>query len=423
MKQGTSTVGILSALMLTASVTAFAATAAEAAPIPDCIREKVTFDGITPLTYATITVSAGARVELYRGYPRNACVHNDCAATTQLKDGDRVAIGKTCSDWTYVQHIGDKSVTEGWVRAERLKDLSFKLPYDDGEPGGRQRPPGLRAPSTLRVKLIQGTGIPVCMAYLQRLNQTVFHEPPYCGIPENNQVPGFDQLDRVPLSSAAVNRLFVQAYNVSHPTSTNGEMRPPGPERPGIVAVYWVNGQVSMAIPAAADTDHVSAWGFRPLVEIENDGKPDNVVIWRDYPPIWGKELNFPCGESMTSGMGNAPSDSNPFILTIDGQAIDVEKTIQVFGDPVVPPAYVAARSRPKGFDMDQEFIPLGQSISVFRFHKKFYFSAYRQLDAKRSTSPTAEAADQHLSVYLRETHQTKKMCEYQNANGYGWFL
>jgi hypothetical protein len=44
-------------------------------------------------------------------------------------------------------------------------------------------------------------------------------------------------------------------------------------------------------------------------------------------------------------------------------------------------------------------------------------------LDAKRSTSPTAEAADQHLSVYLRETHQTKKMCEYQNANGYGWFL
>lgn len=385
-----------------------------------CINRDASFVGIPPLHYAS--VSGDTPLYIHKLYPVH-CSPNDgsCTEKESLTSGDTVAIGKTCGPWTYAQHIGRARVTVGWVVSQRLKELPAKLPFDDGEPGGRVRDPGWSPPSTIHVKLIKGTGVPVCEAYLQRLNQSVFHEPPFCSIPENDQIPGFERLNRVPLNPATVNRLFVQAYNISHDTNANDEMRPPEPPKMGTLAIRWLRGRALFSIPTVSENDNLSAWAFDPLVDIENDDKPDNVVIWRDYPPIWHEELNNTCGVATTSGMGPASSDSAPFILTGDSKEIDLKKTIQVFDNSALRQLIV--RNFPKGSVFGRRFIPLGESINIFLFNRKYYFSAYQEVDGKRSNPSASKAAVEHIAVYLHQAHQTRQICEYQNADGHGWNL
>ena len=55
-------------------------------------------------------------------------------------------------------------------------------------------------------KLTRGNTVPVCEAYLQRLNQTQFKYPANCGRPEDDQVPGFQRLTRVLLSQTEVEK-------------------------------------------------------------------------------------------------------------------------------------------------------------------------------------------------------------------------
>ena len=101
--------------------------------------------------------------------------------------------------WSYVQFIGKTRITTGWIKTESLDIRKTVLPFDDGRPsliGDTE----VFVPATIPMKIVRGKGIPVCEAYLQRLNQTVFHWAPYCGRPENDQIPGFERLKRVRLT-------------------------------------------------------------------------------------------------------------------------------------------------------------------------------------------------------------------------------
>ena len=65
-----------------------------------------------------------------------------------------------------------------------------------------------REPRYYTFDLTKGNGIPVCEAYLQRLNNTDFQNMPYCGRPEDDSVPGFTRLNRVPLYAERIYRLL-----------------------------------------------------------------------------------------------------------------------------------------------------------------------------------------------------------------------
>jgi hypothetical protein len=92
---------------------------------PDCINASIAFDGVTPVTYATVVAQLGERAYLHRDYPRDCDDRNDakCQSKAYLVNGDTVAVGKTCGSWTYVQFVGPKTASVGWVASGELAPL------------------------------------------------------------------------------------------------------------------------------------------------------------------------------------------------------------------------------------------------------------------------------------------------------------
>jgi hypothetical protein len=173
-----------------------ATTSASAEDVAECAQRAVAFDGITPLSYATVSGATGSKDYLHAQFPAQCTpgVNEPCESSAYVLPGDVVGVGKTCGPWAYVQYIGEKRVTTGWLASSSLapqKKLSAQPPSrNDDYTGENVR----RYP----FKLTKGRGIPVCEAYLQRLNSTLYSTPPFCGRPENNSVPGFEALTRVP---------------------------------------------------------------------------------------------------------------------------------------------------------------------------------------------------------------------------------
>jgi hypothetical protein len=387
----------------------FGATAATAVDATNCMQRAVAFDGIKTLRYATVTDVEGATPLLYCEKTST----DPCTTADRIIAGDVVAIGKTCGTWSYVQHIGITSVTVGWLESARLQPSATQLPFDDGEPGARERPDFWQHPYTIRVKLTQGHGVPVCEAYLQRLNQTVFHEPPSCGRPENAQIPGFTRLNRVPLTVGQVNSNYIRVYNLSHPTFYNDNLVEPPADRKDLVAIWMLRGQKGDEVKAITDPADIAAWRFDPPVDIDNDGVPDSVVIWRGYPPLWS--LGMPvdaCGVLTDSHRPFPHLDQVPLIFTPGYTGIDLAKTIEIFNDPAVHlPQLETDRSR-LGTELPYRWIqPRGAVVDVFEYRGK-YFS-----DTTKSDRSNRQIDENQIDVYLNERGTTQKVCEYQNMD------
>ena len=176
------------------------------------VYSRSEFDGITPLHYATVD-SGLDNLPLYLQNPTSCLVVKKCTVIGHLEARSSVAIAETNDVWSHVQFIGKTSILEGWAETAHLRPLETKLPDDEGPPGQQDRKV-YGEKWQIRVALVKGKGVPVCEAYLQRLNQSWFYEPPYCGRPENDQIPGFGRLHTTALSPTEVNKLAVQVANL-----------------------------------------------------------------------------------------------------------------------------------------------------------------------------------------------------------------
>jgi len=242
---------------------------ARPADLNECVQRAVAFDGITPLSYAAVMADVGSKVYLHTRYPADCSVEassDGCKGSAYLLSGDAVAVGKTCGAWAFVQYIGARSVSRGWVLGDHLKPVGVTLPFDDGPASGFMH---WFVPGTLPMKLIRGHDVPVCEAYLQRLNQTVFHEPPYCGRPENDRVPGFTRLHRVALLPQQITSLFGQLPALQ----VKGHAHPRLPPT-----------QSELTLVSQGDPGLLVVWAYEPKADIENTGSTANVVIWRGRP-------------------------------------------------------------------------------------------------------------------------------------------
>lgn len=370
-----------------------------------CIDRKVAFDGIKTLHYSPVLGDALSTVPIYAQYPSN-CPDDSpaCQASSFAVPGDVVAVAKTCGPWAYVQRVGTGKVVEGWVQTHKLKDRNARVPFDDGPPRGRDSPEYLSTPPSsasqphrIRVKLTEGDGTPVCEAYLQRLNQTMFHEPPSCGRPENEQIPGFARLNRVRLTPAQVNGDYVTAFTLTHVLAATEKLVKPAADRTDLAAIELDDGKPAGSVKALTDPVDISAWRFDPPVDIDNDGRPDNVVIWRGFPPSWSSsDAADNCGVFVDSSRAITGSDQFPLIFSSGYKTVDTARTLEVFADP--------ARS-----SHEIPMTPYGDSVEIFEYDGKYYF------DTTKPTDGASVIYENDIYVYLREQGKTHQVCKYEN--------
>ena len=223
-------------------------------------------------------------------------------------------------------------------------------------------------------KLTRGAGIPVCDAYLQRLNQMSFVVPPHCGIPEGTSVPGFVVLHRRFLTREQHVRLLEDVVSlIANQPPLHGAV--PQPLPPGF-------------LPAS--------WSYDPPIDIENSGAAERVVIWS-----WD-DRRFPSCDTPVGPLGKpAAAHLLGSILTPDGAGIDRAKSVVVFGRTPTPHG--------------EEYVPLGDPVGVFAYRDRIYLYAFFDPDIgdfegrRRGDSRLADT----LGVFERENDRTKQVCEY----------
>lgn len=113
-------------------------------------------------------------------------------------------------------------------------------------------------------QLTKGAGTAVCDAYLMRLNETRFKDPPYCDIPEDDSIPGFSKLRRVRLKPDEVASLWGSVYWFS-----NWQRQVP------------VGEAAASEVGRNQDDRVLVAWRYEPQLSLSNDGRPEDVIIWR----------------------------------------------------------------------------------------------------------------------------------------------
>jgi hypothetical protein len=326
-----------------------------------------------------------------------------CESSTYVLPGDVVAVGKTCGTWAYVQYIGEKHITKGWLS---VADLGMPRTL-------ATRPAALGNPATEPVfELTRGKNVPACQAYLQRLKQTQFSQPAYCGRPEDDRVPGFQRLQRVMLSATEVERRGSLVETIAYPLNIDRwpyyeQMNANGGVFPGTPRSFQAT-----VLPGK----HYSSWRYTPEVDIDNDGTPDDILIWNI------DELDHPdCGGYRGPPPGPVRADQWAFILTKDGRTIDQARTIEIFGHPdggyLLPTGPIPGSHGPITFLKSLRL--MGNSYGVFRYRNLYYFETFydhefpSELGDFRDQRKGSRVLQDTLAVFLRRDHKTLPVCEY----------
>lgn len=381
--------------------------------VADCIAANVMFSGATALRYATVMGARDSRVDIYPSYP-DSCSQGAkvCRADAYVFPGDNVAIAKTCGRWAYVQYLGNRRITVGWVEEAKLASLSAppvpKPPHDPYTNVG-----GLHAwPAHYRFTLSKGGGRPICEAYLQRLSQAEFYRPPYCGRPESTVVPGFVVLRSQYLTAPEILQLVTKVDNFmggipQDRPELGVEMGPSG-------AVRGQNGK-PVRVPAWRLKDIIGAmdiqvWRYIPGVDIDNDGKKDNVILWHG---IGASNWDGVCGAIYANNPEGQFVDQRAFVLTPDGTRIDGVETKAVFGLP--NGGYLGIINGKPAYD--KGFAPIGYSIGIFQYKSAYYFDTFFNPDfgdfyGRRKND---KALRYVLGVFEHKINRTREICEYED--------
>lgn len=266
----------------------------------------------------------------------------------------------------------------------------------------------LPAPRTYHFTLIKGAGTPVCDANLARLNTATYTGPPACDQPETTKVPGFTPLHRVPLSAREIYRVIRRVDSFitfgKQGSKAQEEARAALRKRLGLppLTPFWTYASVRSYVQQG----DIKVWRYDPPVDIGNDGRPTNLVIWQGMPINNGPGV---CGQP--APMGYRVFYTQPqvaFVLAPGDKRLDTRKTKELFGrrgpkyrfpDGTVPP----------GFEL------IGTSIGIFRYRGLYYFETFFNGwgGSKPSDFSYYPALTHTLGVFLRRHGHTREVCEY----------
>jgi len=379
----------------------------------ECVASEVTFDGTIPLAYRVAKADAQQRVDLYREYPGGCedSTQGRCRPIGYLIKGDIAAVAKSCGAWSYLQYIGEKKITVGWAEANRFSDL-----LREGGASEENVKSEEENSTAYRFRLTKGNGIPVCEAYLQRLNRTNFSKPdpfrrvgspPYCGRPENDSVPGFSVLKREMLTPATVQRLIAKIWNFTHPNLKKPEcyVRDVG----GPCVETWPIAEIKEELSPVSEK--LFAWRYPGGVDIENNRHPEEIVIWQGIGVA---------GESGLCGVvyGDSPDAGYrqpqlAYVLTKNDADVDQERTKALFQHPVRD--YVGTRQDGERFVISDRYRPIGTSTGIFEYRNKVYLDTFFDVwgDLRNARVDLPKIANT-LAVIERKGGEAKEICEYE---------
>lgn len=350
-----------------------------------CIAQKADFSGTQPLIYRSVEPVSASKVYIGRT-PSKECVtsgESKCSGATYVVAGDKVLIGKECGGWAYIQHMGTRRVSYGWVSTTALSAVpEAESGHTDQSSNGLERPD-----QKYSFQLTKGHGEPVCEAYLQRLNRTVSRVPPYCDRPESDVVTGFSRLKRFQLTAGEYNRLAPQVWQFTH-------------------------GDPMVDPPNLKDCQvGRETWLYSPLIDIENNGRPREVLIWNGYG---ASGYRGACGDIGLFGLPDAVGLRQvqiAYILTPDKSAVDDKETRRVFGRPAT--AYEIANPSATPYP----FRPIGRSIGIFKYRDTYCFDTFfdgtGDFHDQRKEDPRISNT---LGVFEHHGGITNQVCELRMA-------
>lgn len=230
-----------------------------------------------------------------------------------------------------------------------------------------------------RFKLIKGKGQPVCDAYLRALNSMTFYHIPQCGRPENHQQPGFAKRQRVALTESEFLRLLdplgalmsrndlgfdQDAYN-----RKVGSTKWPAPTREE--RLNRALDSYRLSVRSLIPFRDPPFFRFQPLVDIDNDGVLDDVVIYG---------AGAPCGTVYPSSPYPHVNDMAIAVLDTSGE-IDEKRTRAIFEHPF-----------PVKHGVGMRFV--GVSPGVFQFRESTYFDVFYDAYGDTKNRPRGRTGD-----------------------------
>jgi len=355
--------------------------------IGECIKRPVAFDGVDELRYYVVRTKAGATPVLSSspvgctGAIRNA----PCAGEIALNDGDIVAVGKICDAKAFGQYIGTTSVAAGWTDTNSLEPIGNRKVLKKGTHNPKW--------PAFNFKLTKGAGVPVCAAYLQRLNVTNYeNNAPYCDRGEDDVVEGFEALHRVYLDAAEISAWSRRIWNFETGECPSSEEHC-NKRRRGHVAI-------NKDLATAMQRDNaLSVWKYQPELDIENRGEPKGLLVWygagllRDRPYVCGGGLR----DLVATGL---PKSQHVYILDSTRDRIEDQKTLSIFGQAGATWEHGSAAAGHPG----DKF--LGENIQPFSFRGVYYFDAAVVNEKVDGVTPS------ELDVYERSQDKTDLVCE-----------
>jgi uncharacterized protein YecT (DUF1311 family) len=262
-----------------------------------------------------------------------------------------------------------------------------------------------------RFELIKGIGVPVCDAYLERLNTTKYEDPPFCDRPENDAVSGFARLNRIPLSSTEVHDLypiiskFMHSANQSDLEWTDMDLQS-SLAQTGQFRLIDLNAQY---FQKSIDSGETKIWRYEPAIDIDNDGMPDNVEVWHGGAVA---AVNGKCGREYANKYSSTGGSimrqrQLAFVVTRNDDRLDTRKTTNMFAHPG------GGYRLPDG-SIFSAYHPIGATTGIFKYMDTYYFDTFfdSRSDYEDKRKNDAELFNT-LGVFLHKDGKTRQVCEY----------
>jgi hypothetical protein len=142
-------------------------------------------------------------------------------------------------------------------------------------------------------------------------------------------------------------------------------------------------------------------------LSLDNDDKPDNILIWQGYGVDSFMGSPPPCGETATVHDQSFVYESGQygFILAPDNRRIDENNTRATFGRAVGPAP-------------PEPFVPLGRQEGIFRFRELNYLEAFysQHVGDDNAGRKDDSSLNKTLGVILRGHGKSRDICEYQTS-------